>query len=128
MKVFVAGRWSDRERIREIMSLVQALGHTITRDWTAIAVADDDMAGHREIALGDLEGVRQAEIFIFVADQDFQWRGAYAELGAAIALGKPCYIIGDYADKCIYVYHPLVQKVKSIEEVFNVTPTISGAN
>ena len=117
MKFFIAGRWTDRERVRELFTKVQLAGHSITRDWTIYEAPDNDTKFLRECALGDLQGVRDCDLFVLLADQEFQFRGAYAELGAAITLGKPCYIIGGGADKCIYVTHPLVRKIKAIEEV-----------
>ena len=118
MKLFVADRWTDRERAHEVMRRLQVIGHSITRDWTVFEAADSDVKCLREYSIGDLDGVRECDVFILLADQDFQFRGAYAELGAAIAYGKPCIIVGIFADKCIHSHHPLVRRVAGLEELY----------
>ena len=34
MRVYVAGKWQDREMVREIMDDLENMGHEITVDWT----------------------------------------------------------------------------------------------
>jgi len=120
VRFFIAGRWSDRNRVRELIYAARERGHEVTHDWTIKDVPDKSFVELQECALNDLDGVRRCDAFVFLADQEFQFRGAYTELGAAIALGKPVFIIGSCADKNIYVHHPLVRKVGSLMEVFEI--------
>ena len=111
-RVFVAGKWESREKIRVVMAKLETLGYVNAHDWT-----EHKVFGYTASEL-DMAGVAQCDIFIFVADEPLNFRGAYAELGAAIALNKRIILVGKGADHCIYSLHPLVEHVDSLEELY----------
>lgn len=117
MKIYVAGKWSERDKIKSIMEMFESRGHTITCDWTKhiapekITNAHDkglftkkydwskneDWAqnGHKTYAEEDLEGVRSCDVLVaYMPTPDIFYKGAWVEIGIAIALNKKIIIIG----------------------------------
>lgn len=103
MKVYVAGKWEDKARVSAVQNLLRAQGHTITYDW----VQNEDPVSAVQ-AMNDLHGVMKADALVFVAYEDLGFRGAYVEMGMALALGKPVYLRGHGADRCIFTKLPQV--------------------
>ena len=112
LKIYVAGKYEEKERIREVMNILRGVGHTITVDWT------EDAQNTRQQAIKDLRGVADADIYVGVFEKDLPYKGALVELGAALALGKPVYILGDavHVKNCIFLRHPAVRRG---EDAFN---------
>lgn len=105
MRIYVAGKWEERERVRTIMALLRTVGHTITHDWTR-----NDERMSRESARGDLNGVVSAEAVVFLAEHDLPYKGSLVEVGIAIGRNIPVYVLGNACDSCIFWQLPLVQK------------------
>ena|SRR5437762_12072580 len=112
LKVYVAGKVEDKERVREIQTQLRQVGHTITLDWTT---ASQDS---RQQALKDIRGVADADVFVGVFEEDYAYRGTLVEMGAALALGKPVYILGNATTvrRCIFMKHPNVRQGKDAFE------------
>ena len=104
-RVYVAGKWEDREKVRRVQARLRALGDTITHDWTNSREID------REEALRDIEGVKQCDMLVAVLSEEYNHRGTWVEIGAALALGRPVYIIGN-GGPCIFTAHPLVTHIE----------------
>ena len=104
MRVYVAGKWEEKERVRQVQTLLRKAGHTITFDWTKSAGL-----GLEKQASRDTVGVLTADAFVGVFEKDLPYRGAYTELGMAIATGIPIYILGHAADLNIFVNLPRVK-------------------
>jgi hypothetical protein len=98
-KIYVAGKWQEKDSVRQVMSILVKLGHTITYDWTQHDDADDSY----ECALADLNGVAEANYIVVIADKLLSYRGVFVEIGAALALNKPVYIIGDGLIGCVFL-------------------------
>lgn len=103
MRIYVASKFEEAERVRRLHALLRRHGHTITYDWTQCAIAD------RTQAEADMEGVREAEAFVGLFEKDLNYCGAVAEFGMACIIGIPCYLIGHAIDvsrgtksKCIF--------------------------
>ena len=114
MKVFVAAKWEDRTAAQDLMSHMKILGLTISYDWTQ----NDQVS--RETALADFDGVMNADALVFWAPLDLGFRGAYVEMGIALALDLPVYLMGPGADECIYIHHPNVTR--------DLTPLLDAAS
>lgn len=110
MKIYVASKWENKLRVQEIQQLLRMAGNTITYDWT-----NCELPQNRAQAIMDLRGVADADVFVGVFEQDVRYNGALVELGAALALGKPVYLLGDapVLNKCIFVKHPHVRRGES---------------
>lgn len=114
MKFFVSGKFEDRLNIRRLQSELIKRGHTIAEDWTYHEYTDKGYPV--EYAIADIEGVIRADIYVGRFVGDYNYKGALVELGAALALRKPCIVIGHAIDSCIFTHHPNVTIVKDDEE------------
>lgn len=109
MLIYVAGKWSERDKVRAIMDIFESKGHTITCDWTrhiaperltkgsGIWHKDYDWAknGHRTYAEEDLEGVESCDILVaYMPTPEIFYKGAWIEVGIALGLKKRVIIIG----------------------------------
>lgn len=103
MRVYVAAKFEDKERVRALYAKLRAAGHEITHDWTF--ETEEGMSGERlehylrDCAEDDLEGVSTADIFLMYPHE--QGKGEYVELGAALVFGKPIVTIGPQTS-CIF--------------------------
>ena len=114
-KVFVGGKWENREVVRKFMDRLVAEGHTITHDWTK----NEETTYRAELAiqaLGDLDGVREADFSVFIVEDDkVIYRGVLVEMGAALAWGQRVYLLGEAQDSNIYSNHPNVTTLKNTD-------------
>lgn len=117
MKIYVAGKWSERVQVKKVMDMFESRGHTITCDWTRHIAPEritkahgeglftkgydwsknEDWAqnGHKTYAEEDLEGVRACEVLIACMwDSEIFYKGAWIEIGIALGLDKKVIIIG----------------------------------
>lgn len=123
MKVYVAGNFRERERIRAVMDELERAGHVITHDWTGEGVTLPQRS-RQEIAIDDIQGVRDAEALVLV-DAERGW-GMYVEMGVAVALGLPIVVIQPLYDQVFYSL-PQVKKVDSSAEAVEFLAGIGGA-
>jgi len=100
----------DRER--EIEPLLQKLttkGWKRTYVWSAGAIAEEERPA---IASAEIEGIRKADVVIIMLPGG---RGTHAELGAALAFGKPVVLHSPSRKElklpypCVFHYHPSVR-------------------
>lgn len=118
MKIYVAGNYSeDKLRCRSLMAELKNAGHEITEDWTDPKYNN---APHVLCCQVDVEGIRNADCIVFCAIFDRKYRGAFVEMGMALALGKPVYVLGNAIDTCVFTAHPLVRKFQSFYELIEV--------
>ena len=98
-KIYIAGKWSEKEKLqKKILDLI-AQGHTITHDWTRFE--SDPNNSFQSMADHDVNGVINADIYIGIMDDDqYPYRGTFTELGVALATQK---IRSDYK---IYIVCP----------------------
>jgi hypothetical protein len=102
IRVYVAGKFT---RYEEVRALIDALpeGCVVTHDWTRTEEFDEDghpKADDTEVpserlamhAINDLRGVRSADLLILIGDENLC--GAMAEVGAALVLGIPVWVVG----------------------------------
>ena len=105
MRLYVAGKYEERARIREVMDQLEAVGHTITYDWTTNCELVPNQA------LKDFEGVCDADAFILVAERDVSYCGTLVELGVALACDIPIFVLGHALDdRCIFLKLPAIIK------------------
>ncbi len=105
MKIYLAGRFSQRHTLNELGNFLQGLGHTITSRWTlpgedhitpaglSKQAADED---RRRFAMEDLEDIDNCDWMISLMDKPRgNGRGGrHVEFGYALAKGKKLAIIG----------------------------------
>lgn len=124
MKIYVAAKFSDKERVRTAHNLLKAAGHTITHDWTVNKTSfpfSANLEFAAKSANEDLAGVLAADVLVVLSHAEPSM-GAAGELGAAIAaklLGKPMliYAVGPHFDQSFFFHHPAVQQVDDIHAI-----------
>lgn len=116
MKIYVAGKWQDRENVRLVMENVRELGHEITCDWTDHESVDKGLM--EQYAISDCYGVFEADLLILVAEYPYNYRGSLVEMGIAIGQRKPVWVVGDAVDSCIFINLPTVRRFRNKEELY----------
>jgi nucleoside 2-deoxyribosyltransferase len=94
MKLYVAGKWYDKEKIQEKMRELEQLNHKITHNWTVCETEyNGESARLRANAIDDIDGVKNADIVVVIMDDaKYPYRGTSHEVGAALALDKPVFL------------------------------------
>jgi len=122
MKIYVAGKFEEKERILEIYSKLKALGHTVAYDWTThkyIQPYKENQNMAARYSENELTGISQSDVFIYLSHD--QGHTLHMEFGAALILnkkfGKPTiFVIGD-CSKSPWYFNPRVKRRDSVEEV-----------
>jgi len=128
-RVYVAGGFKYKSLVNEVQEMLRGLGYAISHDWTAFEHADADRtveecARYSEL---DMEGVRSADFVVAVFnDNDYPYRGTFAELGGAIIGGKRVYVLdlmGPEADAGIrqtpFFHDKATRRVRSLDQLRN---------
>jgi nucleoside 2-deoxyribosyltransferase len=93
MKIYVAGKWSDKKIIQSAMDCFKLLGHQITYDWTQNETQTRSSEELSKFAYLDMKGVMDADLLIAIMnDEKYEYRGTFTEIGGAIATGKKIFI------------------------------------
>ena len=124
MKIYVAARFFDKDKLKAVYKRLKTDGHKITADWSKHldpAPYDKNQQLCKQYALKDLKGVLDCEVFILLTNEK-TGSGSSTELGAALALNnllkKPkIYIVGKHLNNVFYL-HPAVNIKKTIKEVY----------
>jgi nucleoside 2-deoxyribosyltransferase len=120
--VYVAGKFEDKEQIREVQRKFREAGFEISHDWTTEdgtgmegAELDTYMA---QCAKNDFFGVLQAD-FVVIMNHAKAF-GTMTEMGLALAWGKPVYVVGAPIRDNIFFHLSLeefgIQCVDSVEQ------------
>jgi len=112
LKVYVAAKFENKEEVRAVYALLLQAGHTITVDWT-VEPGEGDLGSEdyhklqEEWAIKDAQGVIDCDVLVMLPHD--RSKGAYAELGMAIALGKKSILVlPEKPFNCVFFHHPLV--------------------
>ena len=135
MKIYVASYVGEKELAQRLQRKLIALGHEITVDWTAFPGVPTSQRNLRpdevsEIAVRDLKGVREADVFILLANVT-DGRAKYAELGAALMsaefTSKPkIYVVGKEGDHSVFFFHPAVTRVSDSDALLSTISETDG--
>ena len=118
MKIYVAGKTNDFERVRRIQRMCVRYGHTISYDWTKTVetVGEDGAVGQtlspefkRECAMYDEHGVDNADLIIAVVDHP-NITGTLIEIGMAIALRKEIWLVGEPPRDSVFFYGDQIKR------------------
>ena len=109
---FVAGRWRNRENVKEVLDLIRSSGHTaycFIENLYEGEKVEFNMVGDIESMMKRLESLPQNDPFVkkvFETDINAERKSAafllvlpagisgHVEAGAAYGMGKPCYAVG----------------------------------
>jgi nucleoside 2-deoxyribosyltransferase len=128
IKVYIAGSWKNRSKIKSIMNDIESWGFYIATDWTK----HQEKGCARQYAEEDFNGLKECDCLIYCMDSNHS-RGKNFELGYVTALGKPIiiYIIpGDYVSdremlhidsltdkECVFIRARLYPIISSMDEL-----------
>ena len=122
MKIFVSGKIGQDSDVRAVMAALRNQGHEITFDWTAIEHLrpyEENSRASSKAATLEVDGVRRADLLVLLTDD--RGVGMFVELGAALALDKPVYVVSRPPARTMFFFHPLVTVVSSIDELLERT-------
>jgi nucleoside 2-deoxyribosyltransferase len=114
MKVYVATKFENGPRARQVMDALEAQGFEITYDWTP------ELGETREQAVADVDGVRTADVLVVLMEENYDYQGTLIEIGIALGAERPVLIVGDAYDHAVFFKHPLVRRVTAAE--LNIPP------
>jgi len=127
MKFYVASSISNKAAVQHAFASLRSAGHEVTTDWT---LTDDVPEAEREakrdyvrsVVKRDFEGILEADVFLLLSEPS-EGRSMYVELGIAIAMydvaRRPLvFVVGPRTNHAAFYFHPSVQRVNSIDEVF----------
>jgi nucleoside 2-deoxyribosyltransferase len=112
---YVATKFENRARYREVVDKLTNAGHHLTHDWT------NPILSKNQDAEECFKGVVNADFLVGIFEESLKYQGALVEVGIALALGKHVIILGDWLDSCIFMNLHGVQRVKTIEELLEET-------
>lgn len=96
MKIYVAAKFEEGARVRGVYDTLREAGFSITHDWTtedaSAYTGAAKLAYKRQCGTNDYRGVVNADA-VLVLNHALLYGGA-AEMGMAIALKKPVYVVG----------------------------------
>lgn len=131
MKLYVAGKWGDREEIDRLMDQLETRGHQITHRWTRFEQHDQgsqtlvdnlpysvDHLSHA--AVFDIRGVQEAEmVLVFMTDPKYAYRGSFTEIGCALGLNKQVFVVcpdeNAYCRTNCFFHHPNITCFADVE-------------
>lgn len=89
MRIYLASRWANREKLWPIRNRLENNGHFVTSRWLSSESDDKE-----EQALMDLTDIGRADaLVLFPDDLEISSGGRYFEFGYAYAKGKKCYVV-----------------------------------
>lgn len=116
-RIYLAGKWEEHLTIKGYADQLRALGHSITCPWFELHVGPDvDLV---QGSIDDYNGVKAADMVVFVFEKELPYSGAMSELGIALALEKTIIVIGSGGNRNIFVHHPAVHHVKDWQEFYD---------
>lgn len=120
MRVYVAAKFEEKDRVRQMIGVLRNMGHQITHDWTLEETQFDsskheNLPYYKKCAEGDAQGVMTADVFIILTSTS--GKGLYVEMGMAAAKGLPIIAVGPHFNSIFYEL-PNVTKVQTIEAAY----------
>jgi len=115
VKIYVAGKYEERRRIRRLMVELENMGHTISSDWTVHEMYHDLAVCAQE----DYEGVRNCDALVAIVDIPLKYQGLWVEVGLALAWGKRVLLVGEFGESCIFSKLPWISKYPTINDLLN---------
>lgn len=116
-KIYVAGKFEEKVRVRQVMARLVAMGYEITHDWTeedATGLSGDELAKYLEsCALADFEGVLDADCVLVLNHQAAF--GAMVEMGLALGWGKVVYVVEPQIRDNIFYHLPATSGMRTFE-------------
>jgi len=72
MKIYVAGKFEEKDQVLSLYKVLREMGHVVSYDWTGhkkLKPYQENQAGAAQYALNEFNGILDADIFIFLSNQ-----------------------------------------------------------
>lgn len=117
MKLYFASGLENARNVQELAAYAVSQGHELTYVWWLHgSVQDEGPARIAEVGNGEMAGVAEADAVLVLLPGG---RGTHAEMGGALALGKPTFIYGPRKDaqgrECSFYYHDSAIRMNGAE-------------
>ncbi len=103
-------------RFIEFWHKLRASEVTISSTWIDHSPDREDKEAISKLWVNCFEEIRQSDMIMVKADKEDRLKGVLAEIGAALVLDKPVYLVGENNNMGDIYHHPLFYKVSSSEE------------
>ena len=125
MKIYVAGKFTERDAIVKVLDKIKELGHEVAYDWTThkpIKPYFEHQETANQYSQNELAGISKTDVFIYFSHE--KGHTLHMEFGAALILkyttGKPLiYVIGDHQDISPWLFNSLVVHKDTVEEALD---------
>lgn len=104
---YLAARFHRRPELEQYVPLFNKAGFDITARWV---FGGEEGLLRSDISIMDLEDVKNADVMVLFTEEygvPQSGGGRFVEFGYAMALGKECYVIGDYEN--VFMHDPSVK-------------------
>lgn len=124
MKVYVAARYFDKDKVRSVYEKFQELGYEVPTDWTqyeALKPYNNNPEKTQDCSVDFILSARDCDVFVLLCNEEVG-AGMHVELGVAISSqlegGKPrIYVVGECNTDSMFYFHPSVERRANIEDV-----------
>ena len=121
MKYYIATAFSNKEEHKICRRFFSDMGYELTFDWTVYPIIADPYVMYT-IAMKEIDAIKAADFIVVLLPGG---RGTHTELGAALALGKPVFLVAPHPQQLLdsqglpnpFYYHSLVKMVSRIESI-----------
>jgi len=111
MKVYIAGKYESRARLREESHAIQVKGHRMLSTWMNETATREEGLEIPDYALlaakRDVEEVTDADLFIVDTFDVSTTGGRHVEMGLALASGVPVWVVGPLGGN---IFHTLASR------------------
>ncbi len=111
-KIYVA----SNIRFSDFWKKLRDSGVAISSTWIDCAPDLDDTEAISGLWINIFEEIRQSDMVMVKAEEEDTFKGVLVEIGAALVLDKPVYLVGENNNMGDVYHHPLFYKVSSPEE------------
>ena len=103
MRFYVASKACEREKVHEICTELEEMGHVVTHDWTLFDLSNMTKDEISDQVWSDILGVCKANLLVLYMMNPHTYQGAWVELGAALGKCIPVVVIGHGGDDCPFL-------------------------
>lgn len=117
--VYLAASWLRRDEMQDVADQLRVAGVDVEVHWLN-QYENNKQKSLLDNALADIRGVRECDVFVRFSDDlslpmvpsKLATGGRFVEMGIALALGKPIYVVG--GKQCIFDNLPSVIHIKDV--------------
>ena len=121
IKYYIATSFQNKEGHAQCRRFFSDMGYELTFDWTVYPFIPDPYVMYT-MATKEIDAVKAADFVVVLLPGG---RGTHTELGAALALDKPVFLVAPHPQQLLdsqglpnpFYYHPAVQIVSRVENI-----------